>query len=169
MRRPSLHDRRPAAARRGFTLIELVIALSLTSIVAMALMSALLLSLRAIPGDADGGMVASRLDAASEFLLADVSLASTIVVENGGERLRLTIPDTTGDAAAEDIRYRSNTGVLRRRINGGDWRILADDIASASFSLTTSDGRIGAVNLLIKTNAGSVHRAAFECLARPEE
>ena len=153
--------------RRGFTLIELVVALGLTSIVSAALMSALLLSLRAIPASTDGGLIAAELDSASEFLLADASLASALTVSS--TKLTMTVPDVTGDAAADTVEYQLDSGTLTRAVNAGDARTLATDLASLSFTLTTDAGRVTSVNMLTKTNGGSVHRVAVECLARPSE
>lgn len=161
----SVGARRPT--RRGFTLIELVVALGLTSIVSAALMSALLLSLRAIPAPDDGGMTGADLDAACEFLLADASLASALTVSS--TKLTMTVPDVTGDAAADTVEYQLDSGTLTRAVNAGDARTLATDLASLSFTLTTDTGRVTSVNMLTKTNGGSVHRVAVECLARPSE
>lgn len=162
MSRPRPHT------RRAFTLIELVIAIALTGIVAMGLMSALLLSIRAIPSESDEGVLTTRLDSAYEFLLADILVASDVIVDEGGERLTLQIPNPSG-AGTQLVRFRATQGTLGRRIEGKDWRVLAENISSVIFTAHSSNSRAVSVSVSVVTSSGTTHRSSFECLARPEQ
>lgn len=155
-----------AAPRRGFTLIEMLIAIALTSLICSALMSALLLSLRAIPGENDAGLIATELSTAFEFLHADVAIASSVEVT--GAKLLLTVPDQTGDATPENIVYQFQTGRLERITNNATPRILSRGINSGQFTATRADDRIASVTVVIKSTAPTMHRTSIECVARPE-
>lgn len=154
--------------RPGFTLIELVIAISLTAIISLGLMSALTLSLRAIPESDDAGIVAARIDNASEFLLADIMLASVVDVTDSSRKLDLIIPDTTGDGEADDIEYRFDNGQLTRKVNGGMKRQMVEGISAGQFGIAATDTRVSFVTVVFKTDQGQMHRLGVECLARPE-
>lgn len=154
--------------RPGFSLIELVIAISLTAIVSLGLMSALMLSVRAIPESDDAGIVAARIDNASEFLLADIMLASEVDVTDSNRKLDLIIPDITGDGVADDIEYRFNSGELTRKVNSGKDRVMVQGISAGQFGITATDTRVSSVTVVFKTGRGQMHRLGVECLARPE-
>jgi prepilin-type N-terminal cleavage/methylation domain-containing protein len=160
------HNALRRGARPAFTLIELTIAIALTGIVSAGLMSALLFSIKAIPAAGDAGITAARLDAASEFLLADAMLASA--VSGSGAKISLTVPDQTGDAAADTVVYTIDAGTLTRELNGGDPRTLASNIASGAFGVLAIDGKVVTVTALLKTDRNTVHLVSAECLARPE-
>ena len=101
---------RPRPRPRAFTLVEMVVAIALTAIIASALMSGFLLSLRAIPATDDPGMTAYEIDRAFEHLLTDASLASEIAVSNG--KVSMLVPDQTGDDTPDRVTYRPELGVL---------------------------------------------------------
>ena len=164
---PNAARKRGAAPHRGFTLIEMTIAIALTGIVSAGLMSALLFSTSAIPGEGDAALSAARFDAASEFFLADAMLASS-VTGSTAEKLQLIVPDQTGDDAPDTVIYTFESGQLTRAINSRDARTLADNIASGAFSITTIDSRVSSITAMVKSNAGFIHIVSAECVARPE-
>lgn len=162
----STATKRPSPrTRRAFTLIEMTIAIALTGIVSAGLMSALLFSIKAIPAAGDAGLTAARLDAASEFILADAMLASA--VSGTASKITFTVPDQTGDAATDTVVYTVESGRLTRVLNGGDPRTLATNLASGSFGIITSNGRVVRIAALFKTDRDAVHVVSAECLARP--
>lgn len=166
--RPSAPDAMKATRRfsGGFTLIEMSISIALVGIVSSALMSAFLLALKAIPADNDPGITAARADAAFEFLLADAMLAST--ASSSGQKLTMTVPDQTGDAAAETVVYQIDSNQLQRVMNSGDPRVLIDGVGKGSFVISAADDRAYRLTVVIVTETGQTHRAGTEFLARPE-
>lgn len=166
-------DRRSTRIRRAspaFTLIEVVVAIALTAIVASALMSGFLLSLRTIPSPDDPGLAAYEIDRAFEHLLTDASLASEVATENG--RLSLLVPDQTGDDAPDLVVYsleddQAAETALLRTINGGDPVRLVSRLASCSFTLRTDAGTATSLTVQLKAESGRIHRAGFELVTRP--
>lgn len=160
--------RRPTSTTcpRGFTLIEMVIAMALVGIVTSALMSAFLLALQAIPADNDPGITAARADAAFEFLLADAMLASA--ASASGSKLTMTVPDQTGDDVAESIIYQIDSGQFQRVLNSGTPRVLIEGVASGSLTIAAANGRAFRLTAELVTTVGQTHRAGIEFLVRPE-
>tara|TARA_E500000318_G_scaffold13439_1_gene12623 strand:- start:4 stop:501 length:498 start_codon:yes stop_codon:yes gene_type:complete len=155
------------ARRPAFSLIELVIAIALTGIVSLALMSALLLSVGAIPDSDDAALLAARIDNANEFLLADAMLASQITASSTA-KITLTVPDQTGDDTPETIVYAFDSGTLTRAVNGAAARTLVDGFSAGQFAVTATDGRVTGITAVIRTVRGSMFRVSVECLTRPE-
>lgn len=91
-------------AARGFTLVEVLLAVALTGVLGAALASALMVAARAAPGP---NAPLARVDGASaalDELTRDLSEA--IGVEGGTARaMAFTVPDRDGDAAAERLVY----------------------------------------------------------------
>jgi hypothetical protein len=144
----------------------MTISIALVGIVSSALMSAFLLSLKAIPAADDPAITAARADAAFEFLLADAMLASAVSVRE--QQIRLLVPDQTGDAAAETVIFQIVDNQLQRVLNSGDPRVLIDGVSKGSFAIAGADGRAYRLTAVIMTETGQTHRAGFEFLARPE-
>jgi len=98
--------RRPRSSvrRRGFSLVELVVALAMISIVMLATQSAIILAAKAIP---DGRSSASNLltsARAIERLTADLNYATSFLVTSSTQ-VKFMVPDRNGDGAADTIDY----------------------------------------------------------------
>ncbi len=113
--------RLPRSAREGFTLVELVLSLSIAAILLMALQSTVLVASKAIP---DGRSVGSALVSSGQpmgSLSADLYFA-TSVTELTGTAITFTVPDRNGDGTPETIRYAWSGKAgdpLTRQYNGG--------------------------------------------------
>ncbi|GAB5495149.1 MAG: hypothetical protein Phyf2KO_02290 [Phycisphaerales bacterium] len=133
--------------RRGFTLIELVVSLGVVSILITAIGSSIVIATRTLP--TAGGMAETQAAAGRVLLLLgeDIRFSTTTTVTNG-RHLDLSLPDRTGDAAEETVRYAwsgSSGDPLVRTYNGVDNELLAS-IDNLSFTATTrasfdADGR----------------------------
>jgi|GEM_PF-3335454 len=127
----------PRTRRKAFTLVEVLLALALATIVLSALQALIMIAGRAIP-DSDG-VQASAVTAsdALERLAAEVSVAVE-VLDVSATSITFSVNDWTGDNRVETIKY-GWSGVagdpLLRAVNGGDATVLID--AAESFSLTS--------------------------------
>ncbi len=106
----------------GFTLIEMVVSLSILSIVFLAMGSVMLISTKAVP-DADAP--ASQVLGAAEVLeqMASELQVATSIIAVTDKAIMFTVPDRDDDSQAETIAYLWNAGPgnpLLRQINGGD-------------------------------------------------
>lgn len=124
------------ARREAFTLVEVMLALALATIVLGALQSLIMIAGRAVP-DADG-VQASTVTAsdALERLAAEVSVALE-VLDVTSQSITFSVNDWTGDDRVETIKY-GWSGVagepLLRAVNGGTASVLVESVES--FSLT---------------------------------
>lgn len=128
--------------RRGFTLIELVVSLSVVGILALAIGSSIIISTRTLP-TADGfAEMQASAGRALTLLGDDVRLATSIAAPDV-RTLTLTIPDQDGDAADETVEYQwsgSAGDSFTREFNGGGPNALLSDIIDLKFTAITTAG-----------------------------
>jgi prepilin-type N-terminal cleavage/methylation domain-containing protein len=127
--------------RRAFTLVELIIALSLAAFVLMAVASLIGLSTKAIPPE--GGVQVTAIQGvefASKFA-ADAAIAQQ-VTETDVRAVTFVIPDQDGDAAADTVRYVWSGVVgspLERLVNGSDRLEIIDGVSAFSLDYAYAD------------------------------
>lgn len=114
------HHRRFSLSRRGFTLVELVVASAISSILLLAIGGSIVLASKALP-EASPATAMSNGVMAMSLIADDLEHAKTIsrVSATGVE---LTLPDRDGDAADETVSYSWNGTAgtpLLREVNGG--------------------------------------------------
>lgn len=183
-RRPGVRaDRMPRNAREplpnsaapGFTLIELVVSMTVMVILVLGMSSALVIASRAIP---DAKSPAKRLVEATETLLQitdDLRCATTVTVHTATV-VEFTVPDRNADAQVETIRY-SWSGVagasLMRQYNGATAVATVDDVYEFAVSYTTSSAsgtaRVTRINASLRTgtDASARSEAVVELLNQP--
>lgn len=130
----------PKARRGAFTLVEVLLALALATIVLSALQSLIMIAGRAIP-DLDG-VQASTVAAsdALERLTGEVSVAVE-VLEVSASSITFSVNDWTGDDIVETIKYAWSGAAgdpLLRAVNGGNASVLIESVESFSLTSGTS-------------------------------
>ncbi|MDX2116567.1 MAG: type II secretion system protein [Planctomycetota bacterium] len=140
-------------AWHGFTLTEVVLALSVLGIVLAALGSVLTLSLRALPNRGDATeqplIVARVLEQMSDDIQSAKKIAST------SSALTLTIPDRDANGSDEVIEYAwgaTRGAALRRRVNGGSWTTVIASLSSAAFNVERFASRIDGTGTLVDSS-----------------
>ncbi len=127
--------RRPGPARRGFTLMEVLVAAAVLSIVMAAIGSAILVASRAMPGDRNLNDNAVRAQQKLDFIASELCWALN-VIEPTSTSIKFTIPDRKGDgdSLAETVRY-TWSGVagdpITRQYNGGTDAVFLDNVHHA--------------------------------------
>jgi Tfp pilus assembly protein PilV len=125
-----------ARERTGFTLLETVLAMAVTSVLLLAMGSAMLMVSRVMP-EAQSPAVASVAGAeAVERMVADLQYAIGIT-QRSGSVIEFTVADRNGDSQPEVIRYEwSGTAgaPLTRRENGGTTVDVLADVRDFSLS-----------------------------------
>ena len=123
-------------SRRGFTLVELVVTIAITSVIMLGIGSAMLIAGRALPA-ADNPAAASLIAGqAIEQMVTELQYAATIIDSNA-TMIEFTVADRDADDVAETIRYEwSGTpgDPLTRQYNGGALVNLADDVQEFDLS-----------------------------------
>lgn len=135
---------RPARTRSGtrpaYSLIELVSALAITSVLVVGLGSAVTVASLSMPQDGDPLIEAiNAADALS--VLADDLRYATEFAETQALRVRCTVPDRDADGSPEDIRYEwsGTPGEPLLRQNGsGGWQTVIERVESLAFSYETT-------------------------------
>ena len=116
--------------RRGFTLLELLVAMTIFSVLLAGMGSALMLTRRAVPDGKKGTSAVVSAAGAMDRLAGDLSYATSIFTASPTE-LSFMVEDRNGDGSSEMIRYYwSGTlgGPLVRQVNGGAEATLLDGV-----------------------------------------
>ena len=135
--------RRSVQSAVGFTLIEMLISLSIMAIIATALGSTIVLASRALNQDTSPATATVAARRATDRLLAEVA-GATGFTERSAVAVTFTVPDRDGDGLPETIRY-AWSGIsgdpLTRQYNNGTPDVLLDDVDAfdLSFLLRTTD------------------------------
>lgn len=125
--------------RRAFTLVELVLALGISSVLMVSVASAVVIAARALPDSKRGGQPTQREAAALRVLAREASYALT-VTERTATALTFTVADRNGDGQPETIRYAwsSTSGSsLTRQYNSGTPLAVASDVRQFSLAYDT--------------------------------
>ncbi|BAM04962.1 hypothetical protein [Phycisphaera mikurensis] len=107
--------------RAGATLVELVLALGISSVLLLGMSSALLVAVRTVPAP-DGPAEAERRAGDAAARLASELAVALVVTPQGASDVTLALPDRDGDGLPESVRWwRENEpgAPLQRRWNGG--------------------------------------------------
>ena len=131
----------PRRDSRGHTLVEMLIAASLLSVVMVGVGSAVLVASHAVPGGsyapAGGGAAAPAGESCDAAALIASELAyARQVTELSPTAVTFTVPDRDGDGAEETIRYAwdGTPGSSLRRTFNGTTAVLAGDVRSFALS-----------------------------------
>lgn len=93
-----------AGLGRGFTLMEVTLALGVASLLMLAMGGALMVSTSALDTASDSGSKSLQATGAASMLGAELAVAQDIC-ELSEERICFTVPDRDGDGYAEEIEY----------------------------------------------------------------
>jgi Tfp pilus assembly protein PilW len=153
------------------TLIELVVALSLTTIVMVAATSVMFVASRALPRPADA--VVRATDATLALALFESEAQSAVATRAAANTFLIRIPDRTGDTIPEDIAYgwSGTPGDPLTRNDGVTNSDLITGVQSAVFEWTparASPTRLGTLYLTLTLERGLVLRSAVRLPSEPE-
>jgi len=124
--------------QRAYTLIEAVVALSVTGILLTGIGSSILLAGRALP-EANNPLRASIAAASVADDISTELLTAVTVTENTATALTFTVADRDGDTVNETIRYIWSGvagGPLTRAYNGGGAVTVLDNVTEFSLAYT---------------------------------
>jgi Tfp pilus assembly protein PilW len=155
--------RRPSRRQRGYSLVELMIALPMATLLMAGLAASVHLAGRSIPSETN--LASATLAAGNGLELfaqelqyaAIVNTRTTTVVE-------FTLPDRNGDASGETIRYQwSGTAgaPLTRQINGSTSEIVVAEVNQFAVNYYTRSQNVGGTMTYYLTSADiKVHAKA---------
>ena len=121
--------------RRAFTLVELLVALSISTLLLGAISSLFVIMARALPDDTSPLSRTSQLTRAVDRFAFDVSWA-TQVVQASTSKCEFIVPDCTGDAVDDSVVYKwAGAGASwTRELNGGAAETICESLKSLTFT-----------------------------------
>ncbi len=147
---------RSTAAHPAFTMIELIMALSISTVVMLGVVSLLTLSSSAVPQP--GGIQETAVDGADLLSRLSSDLAcATQITQSGAAAIAFIVPDRTGDTLPETIAYKwegTAGGPITREVNGAGPVVVLDDASQLAFIYTNASTTISSE--LNKTTGSSV-------------
>lgn len=130
----------PRQTRAAFTLAESLVSMGVLVVLVGGLVSAMVLSTRALPANAAERQTASRAMTAAEQVAEDTR-AALWFIERAAQRVTFTVPDRNGDGVPERITY-SWDGTpgsdLLRSVNGGTAAAFVSSVDSFALSYETA-------------------------------
>lgn len=137
-------SRRNAGA--GFTLIETLMAVSVSGILLLSLGSVIVLASRAIPTGRETVITAGAFERGLAVIQAD--LEDAVDIATGSAGFVVGVPDRNGDGKQDAIRYSlDGSGLLVRAQNGAPGRTVLTGVKSFDFVADQQGGRILAVRV----------------------
>ncbi|NOT01475.1 MAG: hypothetical protein HOP29_12700 [Phycisphaerales bacterium] len=122
--------RRPGSTRRAFTLIELVLSVTISTLLLGGIASAMLIASRAVPGNQD--KMHDVVEGHEALAGITHELYTLLTVPDAQlHSMAFTVPDRTGDSLAETIRYAwsgTSGDPLTRRYNAGNTVNVLEDV-----------------------------------------
>jgi len=136
--------------RRGFTLIEMVVAVAVMSVIMLGVGSAMIIAGRAMPDAANPAAAAITAGRALQQIATELQYA-VAVNENSATAIEFTVADRTNDDVPETIRYAwSGTpgDPLTRQYNAGAVVEMLGSVQdfALSYDLETISNEVTAVN-----------------------
>ncbi len=143
--------------RAGFTLLETVLAVSVSSVLLLALGSTVLVASRAVPTGNEALIYNAEIERALGVLRADFGEA--LGIQSSGFGITVAVPDRDGDGKPELIEYTITAKrVLTRSVNRGPAYDLVGPFTNMTFLPVQRDGRFTAVTITIDAPKASPTR-----------
>lgn len=148
---PISNARTRRRTRRALTLVEMVVAMAITSVVIGAATSIMFVASRALPDPSDPVVLATDASAALALLEAEAQCATR--TRFVGTTLSVAIPDRDADLAEELIAYRwsGTPGDPFERVEDGVAITLVPNVQNAVFAWTAPRGNSARVGVLYIT------------------
>ncbi len=146
---------RIACRRRAFTLVEIVTSLAISSILLLALVSAVLLASKALPESAAAVDSREATAVALDVMMSELSVAKNVTVA-GATDVRFTVADRTGDLADDTIEYQWSGMAgdpLQRNFNDSGWTIVSPPLKA--FALVYGSRNVSGNDSLARVNAAA--------------
>jgi len=126
---------RKHTSRRALSLVEVAVSVAVASVLVVSIGSVIVLSSKALPENSQitrtamsAGAVTDQLSEELRYAIAFSEMTPTAVT--------FVVPDRTGDAAADTIRYSLDSGVLNRKVNAGSPVPVVDRVSDFKLSYT---------------------------------
>lgn len=140
-----MNSSRTLSRRGGFTLVELITSLVVTSILMLGLSSVLLVGSKAVPSGNEQIHAEAACASVLEDMAGDLMLATGITLASKQDII-IGVPDRDGDGSKDQIRYTfdSDAETIKRTWNSNEAVTVLSNVSAFSVTLTTSGGSASA-------------------------
>ncbi|MEQ8770660.1 MAG: prepilin-type N-terminal cleavage/methylation domain-containing protein [Phycisphaerales bacterium] len=139
-----------STARRGFSLIELVVSLGVSTVLLLSMGSVMVLAARAVPETDNRAARAIEAARALELIADDLAYADRIAVSSG---VACEVADRTGDGNPETVRFGIVDGTSTLAAKWSDVAtgatVLVEGVASFDVKLEEADGAAVAAEMVL--------------------
>lgn len=154
------------ARRAGFTLVELMLAMSVAAILVGAVAAALFVAGQALPNRQTPAQAALTAAVAVNELADDLALAGSFS-ERTATAVTFVVPDRNGDAAPESIRYAwdgVSGGTLTRAVNGATPQVVLAGVGSLALAFDVSS-QVTKSTTINEVSSGEVLLSSFDAFS----
>ena len=149
------------ASRRGITLIEALISLSVISVLLLALSATVMLATHALPTETELGVADRNAHDIANQLRSDIAYASDINLQPSGTstRLALTMNPTGAMGEGSVILYEYDAGntTLTRRVDGRDPQTLSTQMSRYNIQVTQDSAKVRYISIHMQIE-GTIQR-----------
>lgn len=150
----------------GFTLVETVVAVGVSSVLMLALGSAVMVASRAVPTGNEPLIRTAEVERAFAFIRAD--LEEAIGLRLVGTTLYVAVPDRDGNGAGEVITYALEDAWLTRSHNLGPTETVLGPIKGISIIPETVGDAVHAIRLHVPMDNPGSRTLTVRLLNTPE-
>ena len=133
-------------SRRGITLIEAVVSLTIVTVLMLGLSSAVMLGSFAMPSSGELGEADRKVHEIKSRIRDDMQIANSVTVSASGNTTRLTLTliptGATGQGSSILYEFIKDAGMIRRRIDSGFYEVLSTSLADYFVVFDTDGGKI---------------------------
>jgi len=136
-----MNSSRTLSRRGGFTLVELITSLVITSILMLGLSSVMLIGSKAVPSGTEQIHAEAACARVLEDMADDLTLAWGITLASKQDII-IGVLDRDGDGGKDQIRYTydSDAATIKKTWNSEKPVTVLSNVSAFSVTLTTSDG-----------------------------
>ena len=142
---------RQHASRRGLTLIEAVVSLSIISVLVLGLSSSVMLGVHAIPAETELGVADREVHDLCNMFRSDVEGAYEIAVQVAGNTTRVTLKMTPtgslGQGTSVLYEFIGDASMIRRRVDARSYSVLTTSMDKYRFTTNSDSGMTRYVKL----------------------
>lgn len=160
--------------RRGFTLIETVISLSIMSVLMLGLSGAVMLGSKALPTATETGIADQVVIDSVNLLRADLRQATSIIYDKpaSGDEILITLKDSgiSGQPLSVLYEYDSEKGLLNRTVDSRGTVTLIEGLTGFSCRFQSVDNRaqFGHMLLMVEGTLKEFYEVHVTLPANPE-
>lgn len=156
MTRTTQTQARVSKSRRGLTLIESVVSLSIISVLMLGLSTSVMLGARALPTDTELGALDREVQEICNLLRHDLASCTAITYQVSGNTSRLNLDMISTGISGEHTfvgwEFIGDANMIRRRTNVRSYEIISSTLDKFAISVHDTDTKTHYVHVQLQYN-----------------